>query len=592
MSTKHFFADAPSLVAQHLKALVAANPSLCLIEDDRVVYNPSHSPSNVSIISGGGSGHEPAWSGLVGDNLLAAAVNGPIFGSPSAKQILTGIDAVPSNKGVILVITNYTGDKLHFGLACEKAKAKFASKCIPFAVLAATDDVALGRKRTGMVGRRGLAGNVIVLKVLGAAAGSGISFDECVAIGSVVNANTVTVGTSLDHCHVPGRQNHETLPEDVCVLGMGIHNEPGLRKLSPIPRIEDLVAEMLNYLIDPNDEERAYVKFDEGDEVVLLVNNFGGLSPLETSALTYQTIAALEKEWDIKPTRVFSGIFESSLNAPGFSVTLCNMSKVASQLSVTVPTIMDYLDAPTTAPHWPRPYRTGVKVAREKINGSATWKVNDAAEFDFKVDPAKLSKMIRTGCERAIAAEPNLTRWDMLMGDGDCGDGVKSVSLDIINRLDNDLKGSGSVLKALDVVSNAVDDMGGTLGAIFGIFIAALVTAVVKRAVTVNELSVSVWGDCVKEALDSLKSHTGARVGDRTVMDVLIPFCETLYSEKSLESAVEAAHKGADSTWGMIPRFGRATYVTTTSGQSADIPPDPGAWAVFEMVKGLLEGAE
>ncbi|KAK9385235.1 Dak1 domain-containing protein [Lipomyces mesembrius] len=544
MSTKHFFADAPSLVGQHLKALVAANPSLCLIEDDRVVYNHCHRPANVSIISGGGSGHEPAWSGRVGDNLLAAAVNGPIFGSPSAKQILTGIDAVPSNKGVILVITNYTGDKLHFGFACEKAKAKFASKCIPFAVLAATDDVALGRKRTGMVGRRGLAGNVSVLKVLGSAAGSGISFDECVAIGSAVNANTVTVGTSLDHCHVPGRQNHETLPEDVCVLGMGIHNEPRLRRLSPIPCIEYLVAEMLNYLIDPNDEERAYVKLDDGDEVVLLVNNFGGLSSLETSALTYQTIVALEKEWNIKPTRVFSGLFESSLNTPGFSVTLCNMCKVASQLSVTVSTIMDYLDAPTTAPHWPRPYRTGVKVAREKIN-------------------AKLNNMIRTGCERVIAAEPNLTRWDMLMGDGDCGDGVKSVSLDIIKGLDNDLKGSGSVLKALDVVRNAVDDMGGTLGAIFGIFIAALVTAVVKRAGT--------------EALDCLKSHTGARVGDRTVMDVLIPFCETLYCEKSLESAVKAADKGANNTWGMIPRFGRATYVTTSSGQSADIPPDPGA---------------
>ncbi|KAK9243265.1 Dak1 domain-containing protein [Lipomyces tetrasporus] len=590
MSTKHFFADAPSLVAQHLKALVAANPSLGLIEDDGVVYNPSHKPTNVSIISGGGSGHEPAWSGLVGDNLLAAAVNGPIFGSPSAKQVLAGIDSVPSDKGVILVITNYTGDKLHFGLACAKANAKFASKNVPFAVLAATDDVALGRKRTGMVGRRGLAGNVIVLKVLGTAAGSGASFDQCVAIGSAVNANMVTVGTSLDHCHVPGRQNHETLPDDVCVLGMGIHNEPGLRKLSPIPSIQDLLTEMLKYLVDPTDEERAYVKFDEGDEVVLLINNFGGLSTLETSAITYQTMVALEKEWNITPSRVFSGIFESSLNAPGFSVTLCNMTKVASDLSVDITSVMDYLDAPTTAPHWPRPYGTGVKVTPRKTQANGLPKTNGVCERDFIIDPAKLDRMIRTGCERAIASEPNLTKWDMLMGDGDCGDGVRSVSLNIIKGLDNDLKGSGSVLKALDVVSKSVDDMGGTLGAIFGILIAALETAVVRRINSGDKLTESVWGDCAKEALDCLKLHSGARIGDRTVMDVLIPFCETLYSEKSLERAVEAAQNGAHSTWGMIPRFGRATYVTVAGDQSDGIPPDPGAWAVFEMVKGLLEG--
>lgn len=159
MSTKHFFADAPSLVIQHLTALVEQNPALRLIADDRVVYDPAHDPSTLSIVSGGGSGHEPAWSGLVGKGLLAAAVNGPIFGSPSAKQVVTGIDSVPSDKGTILVITNYTGDRLHFGLALEKARVKYPGK--RFAILAATDDVALGRKRTGAVGRRGLAGNIL-----------------------------------------------------------------------------------------------------------------------------------------------------------------------------------------------------------------------------------------------------------------------------------------------------------------------------------------------------------------------------------------------------------------------------------------------
>jgi dihydroxyacetone kinase len=161
MSTKHYFPETAvnTLVPLALKALVAANPSLTLLPDQRVVLNNKHTLSQVSLISGGGSGHEPAWSGYVGDGLLSAAACGDIFASPSMKQILTAIAAVPSEKGTILLITNYTGDKLHFGLAAERALAGgFARKCV---VLPATDDVSIGRSRSEKVGRRGLAGNVI-----------------------------------------------------------------------------------------------------------------------------------------------------------------------------------------------------------------------------------------------------------------------------------------------------------------------------------------------------------------------------------------------------------------------------------------------
>jgi dihydroxyacetone kinase len=161
MSTKHYFPETAvnTLVPRALKALCAANPSFSLIEDQRVVLNNAHNRSQVSLISGGGSGHEPAWSGYVGDGLLSAVACGDIFASPSMKQVLAAIAAVPSDKGTILLITNYTGDKLHFGLAAERALAGgFAGKCI---VLPATDDVSIGRSRSEKVGRRGLAGNVI-----------------------------------------------------------------------------------------------------------------------------------------------------------------------------------------------------------------------------------------------------------------------------------------------------------------------------------------------------------------------------------------------------------------------------------------------
>lgn len=426
--------------------------------------------------------------------------------------------------------------------------------------------------------------------MLGGAAAAGASFDKAISVGTAINANTVTIGSSLDHCHVPGRQNHETLPEDVLILGMGIHNEPGLRKLSPLPTIQELLSEMVKYLVDPNDEERAYVKFDQGDEIVLLVNNFGGLSALETGAITYQTLDVLKKEWDIAPIRVFSDSFESSLNGPGFSATLLNLTKAAAQLDIPTSELIGYLDAPTTAPSFPKPYRraTGETSATEEVERQVD--VVDVNRPDFSADPKLIETMLRTACNRAIASEPSLTKWDMIMGDGDCGDGVKAVSTAILKLLDEGTA-SESIMDALDLVGKAVDDMGGTLGAIFGILVAALATAVSRRAsASKPEITVDVWGDCAYEALESLKTHTAAREGDRTVMDVLIPFCDALYKSKDLTTAVSAAKKAAEGTWDMKPKFGRATYV---SGGDDDgrIPPDPGAWAVYEMVVGLLEGS-
>lgn len=161
MSDKHFFPEtaANTLVPRYLRALIAANPQLGLIESERVVYCPQNDTSAVSIISGGGSGHEPGWSGFVGEGALSAAACGDIFASPSTKQVMAAIKAVPSTEGTILMITNYTGDKLHFGLAAERAKAE--GLCKNIVVIPLTDDVSIGRSKSSAVGRRGMPGHVI-----------------------------------------------------------------------------------------------------------------------------------------------------------------------------------------------------------------------------------------------------------------------------------------------------------------------------------------------------------------------------------------------------------------------------------------------
>lgn len=155
-ATKHFFHNTSGVVALGLESLVSRNNHLALDVPNKVVYSKTASPSKVSIISGGGSGHEPAWSGYVGDGMLAAAVNGEVFASPSTKQVMAAIEHVPSEAGIILCITNYTGDNLHFGLAREKA----VGMGYKIGMLRMTDDVGLGRKQTENTGRRGLAGNM------------------------------------------------------------------------------------------------------------------------------------------------------------------------------------------------------------------------------------------------------------------------------------------------------------------------------------------------------------------------------------------------------------------------------------------------
>ncbi|OMP83204.1 Dihydroxyacetone kinase [Diplodia seriata] len=495
MSTKHFFPDTNGVVVGALNSIVARNPHLEHDEANRVVFSKTHPPSKVSIISGGGSGHEPAWAGYVGDGMLTASVAGDVFASPSTKQVMAAIGNVPSDAGVILCITNYTGDRLHFGLAREKTHAKGHK----IAQIPLTDDVALGRKKSELLGRRGLAGNVLVLKLLGAAAHESWNFEECWKLGTEVNAQLATIGTSLDHCHIPGRTHHEQIEENACVLGMGIHNEPGLRKISPMPSPHDLIKEMLLYVLDPNDSDRAFVKFDPKDEVAMVINNFGGLANLELEALT--------------------------------------------------------------------------QIALEQLA------------------PPSLLHALRTACSAALAAEPDITKYDIQMGDGDCGEAVAGVC----NALLASMKAAPFITKVpnlftcLSSINSSLEDMGGSLGAILSILLTAFAGSLQRAVKAEGKLDVGIIGDAAGEALEALKAYTGARVGDRTVMDTLIPWCETLRATREVGKALAAAEEGAKKTAGMKARFGRATYVGETK-QEEQMGPDPGAYAVAIFLRGLVEG--
>ncbi|KAF1735985.1 Dihydroxyacetone kinase [Beauveria bassiana] len=593
MSKRHLFDSSDGLVNKALRGIIRYNPSLSLDEANRVVFDSDYDKSKVVLISGGGSGHEPGWSGYVGQNMLTAAVQGDIFASPSTKQIVAGVDAVPSDKGTILVITNYTGDCLHFGLANEKATAK-GHRC---RTIICGDDVSVGRKGS-LVGRRGLAGQIGVLKVMGGAAGAGASLDEVYDLGVAFSQQIVSIAATLDHCHVPGRAEHATLKDDEVELGTGPHNEPGYKKLSPAPTPQDLVKQILTHCLDEKDPERGYVHFSPGDETMLLVSNFGGMSHLEMGALVDELLEQLERDWRMDPTRVCAGFLETSLNAPAFSVSVINVTAAARNCSYSADQIKAFFDARTNT-YWESVAGAQSKRrARKDQLVSAPEPEHKTADDarDLKTDPALLETMLRTACDDLVKAEPDLTKWDTVMGDGDCGETLKTGATALLAALDAGLAKKGSVVSVLLELEDIVESkMGGTLGGILGIFFVSLRAAVEKNIALAQSAdgggAVALWGVALAAALKNLRRYTPAQVGDRTVIDTLMPFADAM-GKAGFDAAVDAAVKGAEATKTMTPRLGRATYVGGGgggSGANQEMPPDPGAWGAMVVIAGLYK---
>jgi dihydroxyacetone kinase len=429
------------------------------------------------------------------------------------------------------------------------------------------------------------------MKILCSAAAEMFSFERCLEIGKAVNSQTVSIGSALDHCHVPGRQ-HQSIPDDVCVVGAGIHNEPGQQMISPAPTVESLVERCLQLLCDSSDPERGFVDFSNSqDKIALLVNNYGGLSVLELGALADEVNQQLKLRYEIVPSRTLIGAFETSLNAPGFSISLCNISAAARQAHSTDVELLRLFDRPTSAASWPNTTTlTTVGSEKQHTNGINGHKLDQLGDYstsnDVHVDPLVLEAAIRTSCQNAIAAEPQLTKWDMVMGDGDCGEAVKGLCEHVLRNLDNGVASTGSLIFFLSSMVEAVDDMGGTLGAIFGILLSAFSSAL-QEASKEGQMSTRLYSSALARAVESLKSYTPAREGDRTVMDVLLPFSEAFTKSQSLEHAVQVAAEKAEATRFLKARFGRATYVGEASGQEL---PDPGAWALYEIVAGMASG--
>lgn len=569
-------------VNHSLRGFALANPSLTLVPDEKIVFRKTDK-KHVGLIAGGGTGHEPTHAGFVGKGGLSAAVCGEIFASPSTKQILHAIQLVAENSnGVLLIVKNYTGDLLHFALSAERAK----SLGIDCRVIPVSDDVAVGREKGGMVGRRALAGTVLVHKSTGAFSelySEKYGIDGAEKVAQIVNDNLVSINSSLDHCKVPGRKFETELKSNQMELGMGIHNEPGVHVLEPIPSTEELIEkQMLPKMLDPNDKDRHFVDFNKNDETLLLVDNLGGVSNFIITAIASITVDLLKKNYGIEPVQVIAGTVMTSFDGNGFGLTLLNASGASKQLKSNfseINSVFDLINATTDAPGWPVSSVPGQKgPSYNKDLFTKEVKVKDAGAYNYE----NFVSWMKGGAHSLIEAEPHITELDNKVGDGDCGYTLVAGAKGITNNLDK--LSRKSLSEATAQISDFIESaMGGTSGGLYSILISGFSHGLI-RACNGQETSVTpeIAAEAFGTALETLYKYTRARPGASTMVDALEPFIKEFCASKNFDKAVAAAEEGAKGTLHKDAKFGRASYV----GDSASYE-DPGAVGLVAFIKGV-----
>lgn len=301
------------VVEQMIEGLAKSHPDLIhRIEGTRVLARNEARPGKVGLVSGGGSGHEPAHAGYVGKGMLSAAVCGDVFTSPTPDQIYEAIKASDQGKGVLLIVKNYTGDVMNFDMAADLADADD----IKVAQVIVDDDIAV-EDSTFTTGRRGVAGTVLVHKILGAAAEAGAALEDLEALGKKLVSAIKTLGVALSPCTVPevGHPGFE-LKDDEIELGIGIHGEPGFKREKVMPSKE--LAKQLYFQLQKEHQLKA------GDKVVVLVNGMGA-TPLMEQYIFANDVHELLADAHVEVAETLVGDYMTSLDMTGISLTILKL---------------------------------------------------------------------------------------------------------------------------------------------------------------------------------------------------------------------------------------------------------------------------
>jgi dihydroxyacetone kinase len=534
------------MVSEAIDGLIAASGGRLLRFDPasraRVVLRRDWDKSKVAVVSGGGSGHEPAHAGLVGRALLTAAVCGDVFASPSVDAVLAAIIAVTGPAGCLLIVKNYTGDRLNFGLAAEKAKGLG----LQVEMVIVADDIAI----PDAAQPRGVAGTVFVHKLAGHLSEQGGGLEEIAATVRQALPGIVTIGAARDSCTVPGVPKAERIAPEEVEIGLGIHGEPGIevaRFATSAALVQSLVAKLARRL-------KPQARY------ALLFNNLGGLPGIECGVLLHDVMRSSlgpRIAYVAGPANVMT-----ALDMPGFSLSLAELSPVLEMALLAetgCPALPPFLpieiSAPVAAP----------AIARAQAHTPSS---NPAVRL-----------IVETLVESAIGAEADINALDAQVGDGDTGTTFAAAARAVRQSIDRlPFANGASLLAALGDIKR--DAMGGSSGVLFAIFLARAAEAY---------RDAPDWSAALGAGLAAVQTYGGAEPGDRTLVDALKPALDALQAGEGLATAAARARAGADATATMLrAKAGRSAYL---DARSLDGVKDPGAELVARMFAALAQHA-
>lgn len=504
-----------------------------------VVRSTKVPKGKVSVVIGGGSGHYPAFAGYVGPGLADAAVAGDVFASPSTAAVARVCRHADQGGGILLGFGNYAGDVLNFGVAAERLRAEG----IDVRIVPVTDDVA-SAPMTEAAKRRGIAGDLVVFKIAGAAAEAGMNLDEVERVTRLANDRTVSFGVAFKGCTLPGAAGPLfTVAHGQMALGLGIHGEPGIKDEAILPA-KDL-AKLLT--------EKLMAERPAGTTKVGVILNGLGATKYEELFVLWTTVSTLLKDAGLGVVAPEAGEFVTSLDMQGCSLTLLWLDDELETLWSAA------CDTPVL--------RRGATVATEPATSAfddTEGQMAFAPASDASKNAGKCVAGLLSGIAAALKdAEDELGLIDAHAGDGDHGQGMRRGSAAALDAANAAVAAGAGAASVLAVAGDAwADRAGGTSGAIWGLLLRSWSNALSDSEVI--EKAAAVKG--ARLALDGVTRLGRARLGDKTLVDALIPFVEALEREsasgKSLAEAwslaADAAKSAADATSALIPKLGRA----------------------------------
>lgn len=580
-----------TLVLEMCRGMALAHPELEFLSKYKIIRRKHPNREKVALISGGGSGHEPAHGGFVGTGMLDAAVCGDVFASPSQIQVYQAIRSTAGPKGALLIIKNYSGDMMNFQNAAYLAE----EDGITVDYVRVDDDVAV-EDSLYTVGRRGVAGTVLVHKIAGGAAEAGLSLAEVKAAARHAASRVRSIGFALTSCTVPAKGTPTFgLEESEMEYGVGIHGEPGIRR-EPLVSADELARRMTRSLA-----EQLELGEEGGQEVAVLVNGFGA-TPLQELYLLHNAVMRELAARGITVLKALVGNYMTSIDMAGASLSLMKLDEelkkwLAEPCDTPALKLRGPL-VPLQLPEEERPKDTEGLLQ----SGGAPADPSMGLIANNKLSLENLIYLVDTMSRVIIQNEVPFCELDAHAGDGDFGmsvaKGFKRLKAEWNDLLAFHSQDMGSFLDACSLI--IMEHCGGASGPIWGsAFRAAGKQAAGKRELDAAEIA-GVMAAMVKGIQDTGERSfgRGAEVGDKTLIDALAPAAEAWQAcaregetlETAFAKAAEAAVRGAKRTEEIAARMGRAGAV----GERSIGYPDAGAYAlgvIFTELAAALRGA-